>query len=98
MKVWLDDERMAPYMWCWVKTAKDAKYLIDNYTIYEISLDHDLGDEKNGNGYEVICHLEKKAYENKDFHIPIIHIHTANPSARVKMELCLDQIMKIKGK
>ena len=60
----------------------------------EISLDHDLGDDVRGTGYDVILWIEEAVACN-DFVPPIINIHSANPSARIKMELGMNNILKL---
>jgi hypothetical protein len=52
--------------------------------VEEISLDHDLGDESD-NGYQVILWIEE-AVALRQFVPPKIRVHSANPSARQKME------------
>ena len=57
----------------------------------EISLDHDLGDDTRGTGYDVIVWIEE-AVITRGFIPPIIKIHSANSSAKVKMQLGIDNI------
>jgi hypothetical protein len=60
MRVWLDDVRVAPSGWTWVKTSADAIALLAAGGVEEISLDHDLGDDVvNGTGYSVVCWIEE---------------------------------------
>lgn len=94
MKIWLDDERPFPdESWTWVFTAQQAIDFLKTGEVKEISLDHDLGDEEScGNGYQVICFIEEQVITNESFSVPVIHIHTANPVARKKMQQCLDGI------
>lgn len=94
MKVYLDDEREAPEGWDRVKTPSQAIELLKSGGIDEISLDHDLGDdEKIGTGYDVLVWIERQVIVH-GYIPPVIHIHTANPSARIKMELALESINK----
>ena len=51
MKIWLDDIRVAPAGWRWIKTVDEAKKVCTQYVtprkelkIEMISLDHDAGD------------------------------------------------------
>jgi len=97
IKVYLDDLRTPPDGWVLVKTAQEAIDLLITNDVEEISLDHDLGEEENGTGYDVITWLEKEVYEN-NFIPPIIHIHTANPVAREKMEAGTRNIVRFKKK
>lgn len=95
-KVWLDDERPAPEGWYHVKTAAEAIEALERGPVSEISLDNDLGldDEE---GYDVMKFLEEKAFSDKSFHIPVIHIHTANPVARQKMQAGIENIRKFRS-
>jgi hypothetical protein len=103
MKVWLDDDldkpdmpnRHTPEGWVGVKTAQEAIDLLKTGEVDEIDLDHDLGDEiLTGNGYDVLLYIEK-ALVSQGFVPPKINIHTANPSAREKMERAVDQIERL---
>ena len=95
IKICLDDERQAPDGWQHVKTATEAILLLQEQNCATISLDNDLGlpDEE---GYDVLKFLEEKAFNDKDFKIPEIMIHTANPVARQKMKAGLENIQKLK--
>jgi len=95
IKVWLDDERPAPSNWHHVKTSTEAIVLLKKETVLEISLDNDLGldDEE---GYDVLKFLEEKAFTDPNFQLPEIHIHTANPVARQKMQAGIENIRKFR--
>ncbi len=95
IKVYLDDMRTPPEGWVLVKNAREAIELLMTHDVEEISLDHDLGEEENGSGYDVINWLEKAVYEN-NFIPPVIHIHTANPVARERMEAAVRNIVRFK--
>lgn len=84
-KLWLDDERPEPEGWVRAKTAGHAIMLLVSGTFDEVSLDHDLGPETAGTGYDVACWLEEEAMTNPHFQVPLVHIHTANAGARGKM-------------
>jgi len=95
MKIYLDDKRKTPVGYVGVKTPKQAINMLKKYDVKEISLDHDLGDdEKIGTGNDVLLWIEKQVFTNKKFKCPEIKIHTANPSARKKMELGLRSIKR----
>jgi len=95
IKIYLDDERKTPTGWIGVKTPKQAIDLLKKHDVEEISLDHDLGDDKNiGTGNDVLLWIEKQVFTNPKFKCPKIKIHTANPSARKKMELGLKSIKR----
>lgn len=98
-RIYLDDERKPPMGWILVKTPKDAINMLKKGNVTDISLDHDLGDDKGiGTGYDVLKWIEEKVYFDKSFKLPNITIHTANPSARRKMELALKSIQRIYNK
>ena len=59
----------------------------------EISLDHDLGDDERGTGYDVVLWIEE-AVCTSDFRAPKMSVHSANISARKKLELGIDAINK----
>jgi hypothetical protein len=71
MRVWLDDNRDPKIHrpneeWIWVTTAKEAIELLKTGNVIEVSLDHDLGDEKIvGNGNMVACWIEDAAYRKE---------------------------------
>lgn len=93
MKIWLDDKRKMPDEFD--KHAKNAweaiRYLDEaaaNDDLELISLDHDLGDEDEGTGYDVACHIEQCAIEGKMKEFEI-RIHTQNPVGRAKMQIAI---------
>ena len=94
MKIYLDDEREAPQGWHLLKTSDEAIGILRGGDVTEISLDHDLGDDRAGTGYDVILWIERAVVE-EEFIPPKIHIHTANSSARVKMELGVKKIIQL---
>jgi hypothetical protein len=94
MKVFLDDERTAPDGWTQARWPEDAIALLKTGAVTEISLDHDLGDDARGTGYDVLTWIEQ-AVAARSFLPPLIHIHTANPAARVRMELAAGAIERL---
>jgi hypothetical protein len=91
MKVWLDDERPMPSEFdCHVKTAGEAIALLASASVTLISLDHDLGDEQNGTGYDVACFIEQAAYNGQLDPIEVL-IHSANPVGRSRMEQAISR-------
>lgn len=85
MKIYLDDERPTPngYHRCYWPSEVIA--LLQTENVSEISLDHDLGDDERGTGYDVILWIEEQVHLNNYFP-PILKIHSANSSARQKMQ------------
>ncbi|MFO1493327.1 MAG: cyclic-phosphate processing receiver domain-containing protein [Lysobacterales bacterium] len=84
MRVYLDDERTTPDGWVRVYWPAEAIELLERGCVTEISLDHDLGDDDRGTGYDVVLWIEE-AVATRDFQPPLIHVHSANTSAREKM-------------
>lgn len=93
MKVYLDDERKTPDGWVRVFWPKEAIELLKTGNVKEISLDHDLGDDDLGTGYDVVLWIEEAVYMN-NFKPPKIKVHSANTSARHKMELGIQSIKR----
>ncbi|MEB8288049.1 hypothetical protein OKT24_20050 [Aeromonas veronii] len=93
MKVYLDDERITPAGWVRAYWPEEVIELLETGNVTIVSLDHDLGDDAHGTGYDVIVWIEE-AVITRNFKAPKIFIHSANSSARVKMELGVDNIIK----
>ena len=93
IKIWLDDTRDAPEGWMRVYWPDELFQLFTNYHVDVISLDHDLGNDKRGTGYDVLATIEEMVVYNKLTEIPEIRIHTANPAARKRMEAALSSIL-----
>lgn len=91
MKVYLDDDRQAPEGWVQVFWPEEAIELLKMGVVTELILDHDLGDDDHGTGYDVLLWIEKAVY-TEDFVPPKIKVHSANLSARKKMELGIKNI------
>jgi len=94
MKVYLDDERMPPDGWKLVRWPEEAIELLKSGIVEEISLDHDLGDDEHGTGYDVILWIEE-AVATQGFTPPKISVHSANASARDKMNLGIRSIYRL---
>jgi hypothetical protein len=94
MKIWLDDERPAPAGWVRAYWPEDAIGAMECNDVDVISLDHDLGDDKRGTGYDVLLWLEE-AVAVHGVRPPLILVHTANPSARLKMEAAKKKIEEL---
>jgi hypothetical protein len=85
MRVYLDDDRQAPAGWVRVWWPDEAIALLQAGAVTELSLDHDLGDDARGTGYDVVLWIEE-AVALRGFSAPRIFVHSANSSARLKME------------
>ena len=93
MKIYLDDERHAPEGWQIARWPEDAIRWLETGQVTHISLDHDLGDDERGTGYDVILWIEE-AVVTRSFDPPEISVHTSNSSARRKMELGVESIRR----
>ncbi|MCP3139621.1 cyclic-phosphate processing receiver domain-containing protein [Pyxidicoccus xibeiensis] len=91
MKVYLDDERATPEGWVPVRWPEEAIGLLEGGQVTELSLDHDLGDDEHGTGYDVLLWLEE-AVATRGFVPPRVRVHSANSSARLKMEQAIARI------
>ena len=94
MRVYLDDERATPEGWVRVYWPEEAIELLESGQVEEISLDHDLGDDERGTGYDVVVWIEE-AVALRGFKPPRILVHSANSSARSKMEAGAAAIARI---
>ena len=94
MKIYLDDERQTPEGWHRVYWPEEAITLLKQGNVTEISLDHDLGDDKHDTGYNVVLWIEE-AVATQSFQPPLIRVHSANSSARQKMELGIANIKRL---
>lgn len=94
MKVYLDDERTCPEGWQLARWPEDVIEFLTNSNVTHISLDHDLGDDDHGTGYDVLLWIEEQVVTH-GFAPPHMQVHSANSSARVKMEAAIKQILKL---
>lgn len=85
IRIYLDDERPTPPGWTRVYWPDEAIELLKTGRVTDISLDHDLGDDERGTGYDVVLWIEEAVVVN-GFNPPLIKVHSANISARKKME------------
>jgi len=96
MKIYLDDERDAPDGWVRLHWPSDVILVIKSgLEVTHISLDHDLGNDDRGTGYDVILWLEEQVYNGTMIAVPELKVHSANSSARIKMEAGITNIMKM---
>tara|TARA_R110000851_G_scaffold70472_1_gene157147 strand:+ start:406 stop:1623 length:1218 start_codon:yes stop_codon:yes gene_type:complete len=94
MKVYLDDERATPEGWVRCYWPDEVIEHLHSGKVTEVSLDHDLGDDARGTGYEVLLWIEQ-AVAGRGWTPPILSVHSANTSARQKMEAAIVQIGKL---
>lgn len=90
MRLFLDDERIAPPGWIQTYTAANAIRLLKSGAVKEISLDHDLGPAEAGTGYDVACWIEKAACLGELSRLKW-SVHSANPVGIQKMTAALMQ-------
>lgn len=95
MKIWLDDNRIAPKGFHWVYSVNEAKKLIQlcektNESIEILDLDHDLGEyaKDGGDGIKLVDWLA----ETKRFYP--IKLHTMNPIGRENMQREINRYWK----
>jgi hypothetical protein len=94
VKLWLDDVRPAPTGWTRVRWPSEAIELLAMGCVAEVSLDHDLGDDQRGTGYDVLLWIER-AVAQDSLDPPRIHLHTANPAALDRMRRAVQQIDRL---
>lgn len=94
MKIFLDDERLTPEGWVRAYWPEDVINFLMTEHVEELSLDHDLGDDSHGTGYTVLLWLEEQVALN-GLTPPKIRVHSANSSARLKMEAAIESINRL---
>jgi hypothetical protein len=94
MRVYLDDERPPPAGWTGVRWPDEVISLLQTGEVEELSLDHDLGDDTRGTGYDVILWLEEQVALHGFRPPKSITIHSANAGARPKMEAGVKSIYR----
>ncbi|WP_085596609.1 MULTISPECIES: cyclic-phosphate processing receiver domain-containing protein [unclassified Pseudomonas] len=94
MKIYLDDERQTPEGWGRTYWPDEVIALLKAGGVSEISLDHDLGDDERGTGYDVILWIEE-AVALQGFRPPRIKVHSANASAVEKMQAGVRSIQRL---
>ena len=94
MKIFLDDERQTPDGWVRCFWPDQVIELLINNNVSIISLDHDLGNDDRGTGYDVVLWIEEQVIFNK-YTPPKIIVHSANISAKKKMLAGIESINKL---
>ena len=94
MKVYLDDDRTTPEGWTRVYWPEEAIVLLETGKVTEISLDHDLGDDDHGTGYDVVEWIEESVALH-NFTPPIIRVHSANPPGLARMRAGIGKIGRL---
>ena len=75
----------------------EAIRLLKTGAVTDLSLDHDLGNERRGTGYDVVLWVEE-AMATSGFVPPKMKVHSSNASARAKMEAGLERIRRYAGR
>ncbi|WP_377154657.1 cyclic-phosphate processing receiver domain-containing protein [Roseateles sp. UC29_93] len=94
MRIYLDDERTTPEGWTRAYWPDEVIALLKAGGVEEVSLDHDLGDDERGTGYDVVLWVEE-AVALHGFVPPRMRVHSANSSAREKMEAGIRAIERL---
>lgn len=94
LRVFLDDERPTPEGWVRTYWPDEVIALLESGRVVELSLDHDLGDDERGTGYDVILWLEE-AVVLRGFSPPKVHVHSANAVARLRMQAGIEAIERV---
>lgn len=92
IKVFLDDERAAPEGWVQARWPDEAIGLLQSGGVTHLSLDHDLGDDERGTGYDVLLWIEREVALRNYTPPGHIHVYSANPAARQRMHTAIDSI------
>ena len=94
MRIYLDDERPTPPGWVRAYWPADVIALLERGGVTDVSLDHDLGDDARGTGYDVVLWIEE-AVATRGFVSPTLTVHSANAAARVRMEAGIRSIERL---
>jgi hypothetical protein len=94
MKIYLDDLRPTPDGWIHAYWPDEAIEYLKTGNVEIISLDHDLGDDARGTGYDVVIWIEE-AVATQGFKPPEIRVHSANSAARARIEAGIRAIERL---
>jgi hypothetical protein len=94
VKIYLDDARETPIGWTRAYWPDEVIAWLKTGTVEAVSLDHDLGDDARGTGYDVIVWIEE-AVALRGFTPPIIRVHSANPTAAARMHAGIAAIQRL---
>lgn len=101
MKIYIDDVRQEPDGWVRCYWPDEVLQLCELAHVEAVSLDHDLGDDERGTGYDVLRTLEEWAHsddeEVRDRVPPTLKVHSANVAARARMESAIAAIQRQLG-
>lgn len=94
MKVFLDDIRPTPEGWIRAYWPDEVIALLQTGSVEVVSLDHDLGDDERGTGYDVITWIDE-AVVMRGFVPPRILVHSSNSSAVAKIQAGIQAIQRL---
>lgn len=94
MKIYLDDERPTPPVWTRCYWPDEVIALLQQEHVSEVSLDHDLGDDSRGTGYDVVLWIERAVAVDGDSP-PRLQVHSANTAASTRMEAGIASIERL---
>jgi len=97
MRVFLDDKRPAPAGWTLVRWPEEVIALLETGDVEELSLDHDLGDDRHGTGYDVLTWIEEAVATRGFRPPPIITVHSANLAGRLRMLAAIAAIRRLEA-
>lgn len=84
INLYVDDLRDCPEGFVIARTVEQAKYYLENFQVEILSLDHDLGEDDNGNlrlsGYDLVKYICENGIRADK-----IYLHTDNPVGRDNM-------------
>lgn len=89
MNIWLDDLRdpkdYGIHNVIWVKSFSEFKEAIRVESPQLLYLDHDLGNDADGTGYDAFCLVEWMLHQGKLENLMCIYIHSSNSGGVTKM-------------
>lgn len=95
LNLWVDDLRPMPQGYdLHAKTASEAIEYLERGDIGLVSLDHDLGPEEAGTGYDVAKWMEEEAYFGRLAPL-CIAVHSANPVGVRNIDACVAQVRSL---
>lgn len=95
MRIYLDDTRDAPQGWVRAYWPREVIKLLQHNEVAVISLDHDLGDDKRGTGYDVLAWIEEQVFLHGWTPPAQIIVHSANGPAKERMLAAIAAITRL---
>ena len=97
-RIYLDDARGTPPGWIRAYWPKEVIDHLESGNVTQVSFDNDLGQEilvdgRAPEGYDVIKEIEMRVHTT-GFRPPLMFAHTADITARLRMELGIEEIWK----